>query len=164
MYIYIYWTISIQMCCSVRIWKVCIATVLFSLTRNTVPGKSVSLLQDSLAPKHWGHKSRSIFFGSLWHLQISWWRLNMMMSSYQYNDSHYKCNTISRPSYLYNGQSLYWGMPRIHKRVGGISNARIGQRLIVFNWHLVKDWFSLTDITGIFVYEEPYQVYPPSCI
>ena len=106
------------MCYSVRKGKVCLATVLFSITGNTVPGKSVFLLQDSLAPKHWGNKSRSIFLGSLWHLQISWCRLNIMMSSYQCNDSRYKCNTIPRPSYLYNGHSLYWDMPRIHKGWG----------------------------------------------
>ena len=42
-------------------------------------------------------------------------RLSIKMSSYQYINSHYRDNTVSRPSYLYNGnlhtwgkQSLYW--------------------------------------------------------
>ena len=42
-------------------------------------------------------------------------RLNIKMSSYQHGDPHYKDKTVSRPSYLYNGnqytqerRSLYW--------------------------------------------------------
>ena len=32
-------------------------------------------------------------------------RLNTKMSSYQHRNSHFKDNTVSRPSYLYNGNS-----------------------------------------------------------
>ena len=35
-------------------------------------------------------------------------RLNTKMSSYQYRNSRYKDNTISRPSYLYNGNLHTW--------------------------------------------------------
>ena len=33
--------------------------------------------------------------------------LNIKMSSYQYNYSHYKDKTVSRPSNLHNGESVY---------------------------------------------------------
>ena len=35
-------------------------------------------------------------------------RLNIKMLSYQYSDSHYIEKTISRPSYVYNGNPLTW--------------------------------------------------------
>ena len=35
-------------------------------------------------------------------------RLNKKIPSYRYKDSHYKGNTVSRPSYLYNGNSYTW--------------------------------------------------------
>ena len=35
-------------------------------------------------------------------------RLNIEMTSYQYRDSHYKDKTVSRQSYLHNGNSHTW--------------------------------------------------------
>ena len=42
------------------------------------------------------------------HLFSTWGCLNIKMSSYQYENSHYKYKTVSWPSYLYNGNNHIW--------------------------------------------------------
>ena len=52
-----------------------------------------------------------------------WGRLNIKMSSYQYMDSHYKDNTVSRPYCLYNGNLIHGKTVFIMKRIPGDAEA-----------------------------------------
>ena len=69
-----------------------------------------------------------------------WGRLNIRMSSYQYRDSHYKDKTVSRPSYLYNGNtisgkttSFYWKGVLVSCEVIRVALVALCTYLIVFH-------------------------------
>ena len=75
------------------------------------------------------------FLGIVLHKHRPGTRFNIMILSNQYRDSHYKDETVVRPSYLYNGNSytgkkasfidplLYWTSPITLEKLGSFWSA-----------------------------------------
>ena len=69
--------------------------------------------------------------------------LNTKMPSYQYRDSHYKDKTVSRPSYLYDGNPLHGKTVLTLKR-------RPDELINVWWEHSVKNIFQFSIILWLF--------------